>query len=192
LYGLVRSSSDHGSGYLFEFDIASGAFVTKVVFVSTKGSNPMGKLSISSDGTLWGMTNEGGDNGEGTIFGYNISADTYKKHHDFGNGGGRNPLYSTVIEVKDNSTGIFDKEKKQLQLTAYPNPVTDVVSFRFNSGEVHNISYSVFDISGNNVINGTAVVNGSFMIDMGGLNRGTYMIRVVDGNNVYTKKLVKK
>jgi uncharacterized repeat protein (TIGR03803 family) len=192
LYGLVNSSADNGSGYLFEYDIASNTFVKKVVFLYSKGVYPMGRLNISSEGTLWGMTREGGDNGEGTLFEYNISADTYKKHHDFGNGGGRSPLYSTVTEVKDNSTGIFDKKDEKPQLTAYPNPVTDVVSLRFNSGETHNISYSVFDISGNNIINGTAAVNGSFLIDMGGLNRGTYMVRIVDGNNVYTQKLVKR
>ncbi len=51
---------------------------------SGDGSKPQDGAVLGSDGhTLYGMTNQGGDYGQGTIFGYDLITHTYTKLHDF-------------------------------------------------------------------------------------------------------------
>ncbi len=191
LYGMVTSS--YNNPYLYEFDIATKQLVTKVVFVGSKGASPYGNLTMASNGSLWGMTTEGGDDGAGVIFEYDISGDTYKKHHDFVWEEGKGPLYTGLTEVNDNSTGIFDKkDNKNSDVRVYPNPATEYVTFDFKSGDVQDIKYSVFDISGKLITNGNAKVNNKFTIDLSYMGPGIYTVVLKTGNEILSKKIVKK
>ena len=82
LYGMTnRGGSINGSavdsGTVFSIPVGGGAATTLFTFGgnlngnlgTNSGSNPDGGLTLSPDGsTLYGMTSEGGDYGDGTVF----------------------------------------------------------------------------------------------------------------------------
>ncbi|NPA36509.1 MAG: T9SS type A sorting domain-containing protein [Chlorobi bacterium] len=190
LYGMVHSSKN--GSYLFEYEIATGVFTVKLALVTTKGYSPMGVLVPGTDGSMWGMTEEGGDNGNGVIFEYNPESDTYTKHFDFDSDfTGYSPMYSGLTLVEGASTGIFNRSGNP-ELKAYPNPAVDFVKFELGSGSVSEITYSVYDISGREIVKRSVNASGSFIIDLGGLNNGTYIVKVTKDSEVYTQKIIKK
>ena len=190
LYGMVYSSSQ--GSYLYEYDIATGQFVTKVLLVGAKGYSAMGELIADSNGSLWGMTNEGGDEYSGVLFEYEPATDTYKKHHDFGSdGSGHSPMYAALTETDDGSTGVFN-DRREETITAFPNPATGFVRFTFDSNDILQVRYSVCDVAGNALLSDKVNVSGSFIIDLAGLKSGMYIVKVETGSKVYTKKILKR
>ncbi|WP_431136801.1 choice-of-anchor tandem repeat GloVer-containing protein [Psychroserpens mesophilus] len=97
LYG-VYYDSDNTPGILYEYDPVSNVFETKFRFGvdefgavnSTNGNRPEGAL-IEINNKLYGMTREGGANGDGVIFEYDYIQDTFTKLHDFNDSNGRAP-----------------------------------------------------------------------------------------------------
>jgi uncharacterized repeat protein (TIGR03803 family) len=74
---------------------ASAGYATIFAFNTTNGAEPLAPL-ISVDGTLYGTTNGGGANGEGTVFTIG-AAGTESVLHSFGStGDGANPLAGLI------------------------------------------------------------------------------------------------
>ena len=66
-YGSLYGASPCRPGELFRVD--SGGTLTKLhTFGVAEGTRPNGELLLASDGYLYGVTAEGGDNGFGTVF----------------------------------------------------------------------------------------------------------------------------
>ena len=198
LYGMATSSANESAGYIYEYDIAAGQLVKKVIFAPnrTEGSNPYGNLMLSSNGSLWGMTTNGGDEsgyvGDGVIFEYNLSTSDYTKHYSLNPNGdaGQDPLYSTLTEVAGSSTSIHENSAGQ-SVRAYPNPTEGIVKFEFDSDDVLQATYTVYNLAGNQLISGTASVSGSVTIDLTGLDSGVYMVKLAAEGVIYTQKIVK-
>jgi uncharacterized repeat protein (TIGR03803 family) len=69
LYGMAYEGGYYNAGTLFSVPLAGGDPTVLVNFNSTSGTNPGGGLTPSADGsTLYGMTSQGGANGDGTVF----------------------------------------------------------------------------------------------------------------------------
>jgi uncharacterized repeat protein (TIGR03803 family) len=83
---LLCSSLSAGlrnKGTIFEIDTA-GNFTIKVDFHSAKdGSLPIGSLTLADNGLLYGVTMEGGENDEGTLFQIDPRSGAHKKLQDF-------------------------------------------------------------------------------------------------------------
>ena len=94
LYGINTDGGKNYKGYLFEFDPKTKEFVIKIMFDDYNHYNPSGALCLSSNGNLYGITEKGGTNNNGTIFKYNPINNEYTKlvdfdesHGEFANGG---------------------------------------------------------------------------------------------------------
>jgi uncharacterized repeat protein (TIGR03803 family) len=76
LYGTTESAGDltacggFGCGIVFELVDSGGDYTEKVLysFIGTNGEMPVGGLISDSSGNFYGTTEEGGANGDGTVF----------------------------------------------------------------------------------------------------------------------------
>ncbi|MEP7171133.1 MAG: choice-of-anchor tandem repeat GloVer-containing protein [Bacteroidota bacterium] len=100
LYGLTSTGGSGNNGVLFCFDLSTFQYSVKVNFdagsnINVRGSNPMGSL-IQDGNYLYGMTSDGGSNGNGVIFRYNYSTNSYSKLIDFSGTNGDGPTGSLI------------------------------------------------------------------------------------------------
>jgi uncharacterized repeat protein (TIGR03803 family) len=85
LYGMTNGGTTNGTQVIYSFNPATGIYTRLYVFTNRNtGLYPVGKLVQASDGSLYGMTNEGGENGNGTLFSFDPITATYTKLVDFG------------------------------------------------------------------------------------------------------------
>jgi uncharacterized repeat protein (TIGR03803 family) len=84
LWGMTETGGFNNKGVMFEYSISNNNCTNKLDFAgTTNGSLPRGSLMKASDGKLYGMTSNGGQNGFGTIFQYDLSTGLYTKKFDF-------------------------------------------------------------------------------------------------------------
>jgi uncharacterized repeat protein (TIGR03803 family) len=80
IYGTTKNGSTTGNtaGTLFEYDIATNTYTVKKEFPNnqTVGYNPVEGLIVGQNGKLYGQTITGLATGAGTIFEYDITANT--------------------------------------------------------------------------------------------------------------------
>ena len=100
LYGMTAYGGSSGVGVIFSFDPLSNTYTKLKDFDNANGAIPLGSLMQASDGKLYGNTSNGGSNGLGVIFSYDISSSTYTKLQDYTGANGANP-YSAFIEVNE-------------------------------------------------------------------------------------------
>ncbi|HCN78407.1 MAG TPA: hypothetical protein DIT13_14590 [Verrucomicrobiales bacterium] len=95
LWGTTRSGGTDGFGTLFRIVPGTGAVTTVVEFTGAAGTapgrEPRSELVADGAGFLWGMTQQGGTNGLGTIFKLEISSDTLTSMTQFTGGDGAAP-----------------------------------------------------------------------------------------------------
>ena len=91
LYGMTNQGGLLGSGVLFSFDLLTSTYTKLKDFGIGSGAYPYGSLMQANDGKLYGMTLQGGLNGDGAIFSFDPSASTYVKLMDFDSTNGANP-----------------------------------------------------------------------------------------------------
>ncbi|MBK9734024.1 MAG: hypothetical protein IPO92_03240 [Saprospiraceae bacterium] len=118
LYGLTSSGGTAGFGTMFEYEVASGPFNVKVIFENaSKGSFPQGEL-IRSGMNWFGMTMNGGNSNNGTLFKYDpAGSGTLIALHHFSGTDGAVPsgslissggkLYGLTSEGGNNNGGVL-------------------------------------------------------------------------------------
>lgn len=91
IYGVVawggetgNGSTFSGRGVIFKFDPVTGSYSKLFDFKNSNGFIPKG-IAQASNGKLYGITSQGGDNSIGTLFEYDLSTQEYdeKLHFDF-------------------------------------------------------------------------------------------------------------
>lgn len=84
LYGMTEDGGANNVGVIFQYDIATSTYTKKLNFNgSDNGSKPSGSFILVSDGKFYATTSEGGANGNGVLFQYDIATSTYSKKSDF-------------------------------------------------------------------------------------------------------------
>jgi len=89
-YGMINQGGSNGYGTLFEWNPMGNVFtVLRHLDYSTDGAYPHGSL-IESGGKFYGMTNQGGSAGYGTLFEFNPSGNVFMvlKNLDYATDGG--------------------------------------------------------------------------------------------------------
>ncbi|MES2514196.1 MAG: choice-of-anchor tandem repeat GloVer-containing protein, partial [Bacteroidota bacterium] len=84
LYGTTRDGGANNNGVLFQYDPVNNVYTNKHNFVQTAtGQMPWGSLLYATDGNLYGMTQHGGINFDGTLYQYNPATNACTKKADF-------------------------------------------------------------------------------------------------------------
>lgn len=96
LYGMTTIGGSNSLGVLFEYDLVTSTYTKKFDFNTNSGTGPWKNLMEASNGKLYGMTLEGGSNGKGVIFEFDIVTDTFTKKVDFTGANGSSPLGSII------------------------------------------------------------------------------------------------
>ncbi len=68
LYGTTESGGANGDGTVFEVGAGSGLITTMASFGGSNGDDPIAGLLMDSSGNFYGTTEQGGANGDGTVF----------------------------------------------------------------------------------------------------------------------------
>lgn len=85
LYGTTKYGGSKDKGVLFEYDITTNTLTVKYEFgVQGFGAFPNGELLEAYNGKLYGMMEDGGSEGKGCIYEYNIASNTATKVHQWG------------------------------------------------------------------------------------------------------------
>jgi len=101
LYGQTQSGGANSVGIIYSIDTDGSNFTVLHDFedVDTNGASPRGGIMIDS-GVIYAMTYDGGSNGNGTIYSYNIGTATYTHLHSFSSGTnqGRQPYGELILD----------------------------------------------------------------------------------------------
>lgn len=73
------------------------------------------------------------------------------------------------------------------QVVLYPNPTSNILNIQTKN----NIDIQIFDITGKSVFSANQVSNGS-QLQLGSLKAGLYLVKLIDGQNQSTQKLIIK
>ena len=88
-------------------------------------------------------------------------------------------------------TGLEEASEINLELSAYPNPVTNFLNLRIGNYDNENLSYQLYDMSGK-LIRTSVLTNSNNIIQMENLVMATYFLKVMDSKNeIKTFKIVK-
>jgi uncharacterized repeat protein (TIGR03803 family) len=99
LYGMAARGGAVGDGYIFALPTNGGTLDDLLDFGGTNdGAIPYSSV-ILSNGTLYGMTGDGGAVGRGNVFSFNLKTSTYTDLWSFDNGGDTNGFapFGTII-----------------------------------------------------------------------------------------------
>ncbi len=83
LYGAALQGGVTKMGAVFEYDLTSDTLSKLISFNGPDGSAPIGPLTEGPDGKLFGMTKQGGSNGQGVLFSWDPVQDTITRILDF-------------------------------------------------------------------------------------------------------------
>ncbi len=102
---------------------------------------------------------------------------------------------STMVIPQDPSAGIFDPDLLAMELSLYPNPVSDKINLQVQLPS-DGALVSIQDLSGRKVKeeNFTALVSGNnqFVVDAAELDPGIYFLTVHSGQSSVTRKFFKQ
>ncbi len=112
--GTIFSITTNGTGFTILHTFALGALNAAIIFTNRDGRSPVGGLVLSGN-TLYGTTEIGGTNGDGTVFALNTNGMGFTTLHTFTDNDGINPwagltlssntLYGTTINGGDFGRG---------------------------------------------------------------------------------------
>jgi uncharacterized repeat protein (TIGR03803 family) len=71
-YGTASSGGDFNQGTLFEYDPNGSGFGKLTDFSSTVGTVPIGRITDGQNGKIYGITTNGGTNGKGTLYSFDL------------------------------------------------------------------------------------------------------------------------
>ncbi|MCE3228112.1 MAG: C-terminal target protein [Bacteroidetes bacterium] len=184
LYGLTVVGGTANAGVLFEYDPATNVYTKKIDFNgAVNGSGPQGSLMQASNGKLYGMTSAGGSNNFGTIFEYNITANTLTKKLDFnGAANGKQP-FNDLVEAGNGKlygltyTGGINNHGVLFEF----DPSNDVYTkkFDFNNSVTGGFPTGKMTLASNGKLYGNT--------EIGGLNNAGVLFEFDPGTSVYTK-----
>ena len=124
IYGTCSEGGNNNNGTIFKINTNGSGFVVLRKLSTTDGTKPESGLIMGSDGVLYGTANNGGSNGDGTVFKINKDGTGFTVLKNFKNStDGDGPIgllseasdgliYGTTFSGGANNRGIIYKIKK--------------------------------------------------------------------------------
>lgn len=84
----------------------------------------------------------------------------------------------------------YEDLKNELGIAVYPNPVRDVLTIEWSSADIIDARYELYDLTGR-MVNSGIVTSQQSSVNVSGLTSGTYVLRVIDGEQMGVMKVVK-
>ena len=139
LYGTTYEGGANLAGTVFSVPVGGGTPTTLATFNGTNGATPYAGLTLSADGsTLYGTTQAGGANSDGTVFSVPVGGGTVTTLATFNGTNGNGPsagltlsggiLYGTTQQGGANSAGTV------FSVPVSGGTITDLASFNNTNG----------------------------------------------------------
>ena len=99
------------------------------------------------------------------------------------------------VDVAVYCLGTDDRLADRVQLELYPNPAGNVVTLNFDAEEKADIQLTVFTLTGKLKLTQPILLQRgrtSFALDIGNLNPGVYLVRISDGKQMFSIRMIKK
>lgn len=186
IYGMFSEGGLGSGGVIFQYDPVTSLNFDKVNFCSSpSGFFPTGRLVQVSDGSLYGMTAEGGANAKGVLFKYDSGTHSYVKKIDFnGLSNGSGPVGELILAADGNLYGVTFSGGTNGKGTLFQyNPINNVLTKK---------------VDFNGTINGTNPMTSLIQATdgkiygtckLGGVNDEGVLFQYDPSNNVLIKKL---
>lgn len=102
LYGTTRQGGDNDLGTIFRIKTDGTGYSILYSFSLTSGHTPQSGVILAANGNLYGVTQEGGDNQQGTLFSIKTDGTTFAKLHSFNIAEEALP-YGGLLQASDNA-----------------------------------------------------------------------------------------
>jgi uncharacterized repeat protein (TIGR03803 family) len=189
LYGTAQSGGANGVGTVFEYSLGTSAFNTIATFNTTNGSLPLGGLAIDAGGNLFGTTQGGGANNQGTVFEIAAGSNTITTLASFDSTNGSGPGLGAI--TLDGSGNLYGTTKfggasnngTVFEVAAGSNAITTLADFNASNGSRPNQGL-LLDANGNlfGTTFSSAVGGGTVFEIMAGSNTLNTLV-TFDGTN---------
>ena len=74
----------------------------------------------------------------------------------------------------------------------YPNPIADVMTIWYDSRDLNQLSYSIWDMQGKKVMEHEVTATGDrYSVNLAGLDGGVYIVRISGSGRTMTQRIVK-
>lgn len=196
LYGTANegggsSNCGGGCGYIFKLT-SGGTFSHLHDFVGTDGAHPQSQLTLvgvnNVNGvvvlTLYGTTWDGGSNGDGTVFKYNVTTGTFTSLYNFAGGSdGANPSGGLLYESGSAIYGMTNHGGSHSDGTFYKlSGTTETVLYSFGSGSDGKFPVGGLTDDGSGTFYGATTLGGSS-------NKGT-VVKFTPSGGSFTESVV--
>lgn len=190
IYGLTSAGGNSNFGVIFQYNPNTDVYTVKHYFNNSGGRQPMGSLLEASDGCLYGLTSYGGTNDHGVIFKYDPLNSTYTKLFDFnGSVSGSNPKYTNLVEIRMGTTNIINSSNN-IEFDVFPNPNYGKFSIKLNNKNVlSEANLNIYNLIGEKVFSSTIKEQKEINVDISSENKGVYIIKLIQGDEVFVKKI---
>lgn len=209
LYGMTYEGGANNMGTVFKIRPDGTGYATLMDFDgTTRGGFPWG--SLISDGTwLYGMTQSGGANNNGTLFKIMPDGSGFVKLFEFDETvSGREPwgslfydgifLYGMTAYGGTNymgvmfryglTTGVNELQASNNPLSVYPNPAEREVTVCLNT-KINNAQMEIYNVTGEKIYS-AAFNNQKATISCKAFASGIYVARVTNGERIYNGKFI--
>jgi uncharacterized repeat protein (TIGR03803 family) len=130
LYGTASAGGANGHGTVFELAQGSGTIAALASFNASNGSAPLAGLIADSSGDLYGTTELGGANGDGTVFELNPASGDFTSMLAFSGANGENPEAGLIIDASGNLYGTTELGGASKYGTVFALPTSTPPSFQ--------------------------------------------------------------
>ncbi|HEY1687044.1 MAG TPA: choice-of-anchor tandem repeat GloVer-containing protein [Tepidisphaeraceae bacterium] len=138
--GQGYTTIDTGDGTLFKVAAGTSTISTLVTFNGNDGAIPVGKLLVTSDGTIYGATREGGTSNDGTVYKLSPGSTTPQTIATFN---GSNGAYPAGGVIEDSHGNLYGMTTGTLEGYSGPGGVGSVYEIQAGTGQV--IPLATFD-----------------------------------------------
>ncbi len=164
LYGIHGGTPASGDGYVYEIAKGSNTITTLASLNGTNGGYPDGGVVLDGQGNLYGTTNFGGIDGDGTVFEIDKGSNTITTLASFNGTDGANPYASVILDGQGNLYGTTNfggsyGDGTVFEIALGSNTITTLASFNGTDG-ANPIAGVILDSQGN--LYGTTPYDGAY------------------------------